>query len=116
MQSSGRSESGVRKVFFENARWIVLNIIFIKLHPERGNDLRLTAQEASTIAQSTLDFAEKLWGVCETNGYVTRQPLAGGVVEFQTPRHFRSVFSNPSDCRTLRGALLAELAQVQVPN
>ena len=116
MQDSGRSESGVRKAFFENARWVLLNVLFIKLRLQQGNDLSLTAQEASTIAQSTLDFAEKLWGVCETNGYVTRQTLAGGAVEFQTPRHFRSVFSNPSDCRTLRGALLAELTQVQVPN
>ena len=116
MQDSGRSDSGVRKAFFENARWVLLNVLFIKLRLQQGNDLSLTAQEVSTIAQSTLDFAEKLWGVCETKGYVTRQTLAGSAVEFQTTRHFRSVFSNPSDCRTLRGALLAELAQVQVPN
>jgi hypothetical protein len=115
MQEAGRTETGARKAFFENARWVLLNVLFIKLRLEQGNALSLTAQEESTILQSTQYFAEKLWNVCETKGYVTRQALAGGSVEFQSTRHFRSVFSSPADCRILRGALLAELAQSQAP-
>lgn len=115
MQDNGRSVSGVRKAFFENARWVLLHVIFIKLKLEQGNDLSLTANEVSIISQSTLNFAEKLWSICETKGYVTQQALGGGAVEFQTSRHFRSIFSSPSDCKILRGALIADLNQVQVP-
>jgi AIPR protein len=111
MQDSGRTSTGVRKAFFENARWLVLIVIFIKLHPERGNDLNLTADEIKAVSQRTIEFAEELWTVCEAKGYVSRQSAAGGVEGFEQTRHFRSIFSSAADCQQLRGALLAKLAQ-----
>jgi AIPR protein len=111
MQDNGKSSTGVRKAFFENARWLLLNVIFIKLHPERGNSLNLTADEVNTVSQRTIEFAEELWTVCEAKGYVSRQSAVGGVEGFEQARHFRSVFSSATDCQQLRGALLAKLAQ-----
>jgi hypothetical protein len=41
MRGSGRSETGVRKAFFENARWLVLNVLFLRLRPEISEELTL---------------------------------------------------------------------------
>jgi hypothetical protein len=111
MQDSGKASSGVRKAFFKNARWLLLNVIFVKLHPERGNALNLTADEINTVSQRTIEFAEELWTVCEARGLVSRQSAVGGIEGFEQTRHFRSIFSNVADCQQLRGALLAKLAQ-----
>jgi hypothetical protein len=59
MQDSGRSSNGVRKAFFENARWLALNVIFIKLRPEQGNDLKLRTDEANVVSQRTIEFVEE---------------------------------------------------------
>ncbi len=109
MQDRGRSSSGVRKAFFENARWLVLNVIFIKLRPEQGIDLNLRTDEANAVSQRTIEFVEELWTICEAKGYVSRQASAGG---FEQTRHFRSVFNSAADCQQLHGTLLAKLAQV----
>jgi hypothetical protein len=111
MQDNGNASTGVRKAFFENARWLLLNVIFIKLHPERGNFVNLTVDEVNTVSQRTIEFAEELWTVCEAKGYVSRQSAMGGVEGFEQARHFRSIFSSAADCQQLRGALLAKLAQ-----
>lgn len=110
MQDSGKASSGVRKAFFENARWLVLNVIFIKLRLEQGNELNLTIDEANLVSHRTIEFAEELWNVCETQGYVSRRLNVGGVESFEQPRHFRSVFSSAFDCKQLRSGLLAKLA------
>lgn len=109
MQESARASTGVRKTFFENARWLVLNVLFLRLHPERGNHLALTPEEADNVYQRTIEFTEALWEVCETQSYVSRQTAAGGVEMFEQTRHFRSVFSIASDCQILRNALLAKI-------
>jgi len=111
MQDSGRAEKGVRKEFFVNARWMVLNVIFIKLHPDQGNELNLTDDEANAVSQSTMEFAEELWTVCEAQGFVSGRSAAGGVEIYEQNRHFRSVFCDASDCKRLRTSLLAKLAQ-----
>ncbi|MBF8274501.1 MAG: AIPR protein [Magnetococcales bacterium] len=41
MQKSGRTSMGVRKTFFENARWVILNVLFLKLRPEQRKMLSL---------------------------------------------------------------------------
>jgi AIPR protein len=113
MKDSGKTASGVRKAFFENARWLILNVVFIKLRSEQGNELYLTSDEKSAVPQSTISFAEALWNVCEAQGYLSRKTIASGGIQFDTTRHFRSIFSNASDCQILRKALLANLAQSQ---
>lgn len=99
------SETGVRKDFFENGRWLVLSVILLRMKPQRGDDLMLTAPEKMALTQATQNYAEGLWTVCQAHGFVSAR--AGG--GWEVPRHFRSVFSAAADCRLLRGALLANL-------
>lgn len=112
MQGNARASNGVRKAFFENARWLVLNVIFLKLHPEQGEDLQLSVDEITSISRATGEFAEILWVVCETQGFVSRRTISGTDI-FEQTRHFRSVFCSPADCERLRNALLARLATPQ---
>jgi AIPR protein len=108
MLNSARASIGIRKAFFENSRWLVLNVLFLRLRPEQGNELSLTPEETSAIAALTIELAESLWGICIEQGFVSRRAEAIGEPYEQT-RHFRSVFSTASDCARLRNALLAKL-------
>lgn len=99
------TELGVRREFFQNCRWLILNIIFLRLHPEQGDDLQLSATETAAVTQATQQYSESLWTVCQNRGFVTS--INGG---WASPRHFRSVFSSASDCAALRSGLLAALA------
>jgi hypothetical protein len=100
------SERGVRKEFFDNCRWLILNLIFLRLRPHQGTVLELTADEKTKISAAAVDYAERLWTVCQNKGLVT-VGAAGG---WDATRHFRSVFSSAGDCKLLRDALLANLA------
>jgi hypothetical protein len=111
MKDNARASAGVRKAFFENARWLVLNVVFLKLRPEQGDALPLTADEVGTISSFTITTAEALWNVCESQGLVTRRTDAIGEPYEQT-RHFRAIFCDSADCQRLRSALLAALASV----
>ena len=110
MKAAGRTEKGVRKAFFENARWLLLNMLFVKLRPQAGDEIMLSAQEMAKVSESSQSLADSLWVVCEAKGYVTKQWLANGDVRMESPRHFRAVFSSAEDCQRLRTALLAKLA------
>ncbi len=110
MQDNGKAAKGVRKAFFENARWVVLNVIFVKLLLEQGNDLQLTDTERERVAQSTMKFAEELWTVCEEQGDLSIT-LLGNTKLYNSVRHFKSVFSDANDCDRLRNGLLARLAK-----
>lgn len=109
MQANARASTGVRKTFFENARWLVLNIVFLRLRPEQGDDLALSSTQAEEISRAATDLSESLWEVCESQGYVSKRSVSGGE-QYEQVRHFRSVFSDASDCKRLRDALLAKLA------
>jgi hypothetical protein len=112
MQDSGRTSTGVRKAFFETARWLVLNVLFLRLRPEQADELKLTPEEEQRIGINTLELAEALFGVCEAKGFVSR--IARGEAQpitFESPRHLRSVFSAAGDCQILRSGLLAKLAE-----
>lgn len=114
MQNNGRTASGVRKTFFENARWLVLNIVFLKLRPEQADDLSLSPEEVTRISTFTNDLSEHLWIVCEGQGFVSRRnDPSSGVEIYEQTRHFRSIFSDAADCQRLRNAVLARLAQQQ---
>jgi len=99
------TEIGVRKEFFENGRWLVLNLVFLRLHPQNGEALALTDPETSQLTRVAQEYAEALWASCQTLGLVTAK--AGG--GWESTRHFRSVFSDAADCRRLRGATIASL-------
>lgn len=110
MQNNARASTGVRKTFFENARWLVLNVIFLKLRPEQGEDLALSAVEGVEIERAVVEYAEALFEACSAIGFVSRRADVPSAMEpYEQTRHFRSVFSSPGDCRLLRNALLARL-------
>ena len=112
MQNSGRASQGVRKAFFENARWLVLNMVYLNLHPENGDDLTLSDAEKEQITRKTIDIAEMMWRACESIGFVSRRTdSAPGYDLYEQPRHFRSVFCAAADCQQLRNTTLAMLAQ-----
>ena len=112
MQDNARASIGVRKAFFENARWLVLSVIFLKLHPEQSEALALSADEETKITQATVEYSEALFETCEATGFVSRRVNApSGMEPYEQTRHFRSVFSTAGDCQMLRNGLLARLAQ-----
>lgn len=98
------TETGVRKDFFDNCRWLILHLVFLRLHPERGEDLTLTPVDVQNISTKAVEFAETVWAVCLTQRLVDVVP--GG---FQANRHFRSVFSSATDCQTLRNGAMAAI-------
>lgn len=112
MQNNARASVGIRKAFFENARWLVLNVAFLKLHSEQGEALSLTVDEVAAISSFTIETAETLWSICESQGLVTRRTDAIGEPYEQT-RHFKSIFCDTADCQRLRNALLERLATTQ---
>lgn len=116
MQDNARASSGVRKAFFENARWLLLNMVFLKLRPEQGDALTLTVDEEAGVTRAAIEYAEALLEVCEANGFVSRRVNApSGMEPYEQARHFRSIFSAAGDCQVLRNGLLARLAKVGQP-
>jgi hypothetical protein len=108
MRENARASTGVRKIFYENARWLILNVIFLQLRSEQGAEMTITPKEVESINKATIDYAEKLWTACETLGYVSRQVDGIG---YDSPRHMKSVFSNAADCARLRSKMLEILNQ-----
>lgn len=112
MRANARAESGVRKAFFETARWLVLNVLFLRLRPEIGQHLTLSEDERTAISEAVNEISEALFSECEAKGFiVAREGAAGGLRVHETPRHLRSVFSAPGDCQLLRSGLLGRLAK-----
>lgn len=110
LRDEGRAaDSGLRKSFFENSRAVVLSVVFVRLRPEAGEDLALSADERAQITDQSIRSAEALWSACEELGYVSRS-AAGSPDAYEQVRHFRSVFSSAADCMRLRAATLARLA------
>lgn len=99
-ENARASGQGKRKEFFENARWLILHIIFIRLHPERGEALQLTPAEIDAIRREADDVAEAIWTPAEPLGAL---------------RHFKSVFCSFDDCRRLKASAMATLAAGAAP-
>ena len=118
MKANARGKStGIRKAFFENARWLVLNIIFLKLHLEQGEPIQLTAEEVTAIGEQIIEVAEILWEVAKSQGFVAdRTGRHEGAEPYDQPRHFRSVFCSGADCQGLRRGTLAKLAEQDAGN
>jgi hypothetical protein len=93
---------GIRKAFFENSRWVLLAVVFVQLRKEQGNDLGLSTDEQEMVSRYIVELAERLWTICESQGYVSEA------------RHFRAVFSDSADCKRLRTALLASLGKERI--
>lgn len=76
--------------------WLVLHVIFIRLQLQNGSTLALTQDELTAISRE-VDL------VCER--------LVSSVQGVQWNKQARSVFENKADCRTVKGRLMAALAQ-----
>ena len=100
MRENTRASTGKRKEFFENARWLVLYLIFLRYHPERGEELALCVGELDTLRQGTDYVSEALWT---------------GADPFGQYRHFRTIFCSAADCRHLKNSTMNRLAQVTPP-
>lgn len=104
------NESGIRKDFFVSCKWMVLSLIFVRLRPQWGEALSLTAEESNKITTAAQNYAEQLWTVCKEKGFVTAKATGGWEVQ----RHFRSVFCSVVDCQRLYGAVQQKLADVEL--
>ena len=112
MRENARASAGIRKTFFENARWLLLNVVSLKLHTEQGEVLSLSAGEEEAVTRAAIEYAEMLFESCETKGFISRRVDASSGMElYEQTRHFRSIFSTADDCQILRNALLARIAQ-----
>lgn len=100
MRENGRASTGKRKEFFDNARWLVLHLIFLRYHPERGEELTLSPVELDTLRQATDHVSEAMWAFADPLGQY---------------RHFRTIFCSAADCRHLKNTTMGRLAQVPPP-
>ena len=100
MRENTRALTGKRKEFFENARWLVLHLIFLRQHPERGEALVLSSAETDTLRQATDHVSEALWAAAAPLGQY---------------RHFKTIFCSAADCRHLKNTTMHRLAQVVPP-
>lgn len=76
--------------------WLVLHVIFIRLQLQNGPTLALT-QEGMTVISREVDLVA--------------ERLVSAVQGTQWNKQARSVFENKTDCRTVKGRLMAALAQ-----
>jgi hypothetical protein len=100
MRENTRASTGKRKEFFENARWLVLHLIFLRYHPERGEELALCVGELDTLRQATDHVSEALWSLADLLGQY---------------RHFKTIFCSAADCQRLKNTTMGRLAQVPPP-
>lgn len=90
------SDNPLRRAFYTEARWLVLHLLFVKLHPERGDGLRLTSQEVKRIEEATDLLSATLLDRFEVLVQNT---------------HPKTVLSRTDDCTRLKSATFAELAK-----
>lgn len=76
--------------------WLILHVVFIRLQLQTGPTLTLTQEEENAISREVDVVAERLVGVTQA---------------VQWNKQARSVFENKTDCRTVKGHLMAALAQ-----
>jgi hypothetical protein len=95
MRENTRASTGKRKEFFENSRWLVLHVIFLRQHPERGAELTLSSVELDALRQVADEVSETLWAAADPLGQY---------------RHFKSIFCSAADCRQLKNLTMSSLA------
>jgi hypothetical protein len=112
LQALRTGETGIRKDFFENGRWLVLNAMFLRLHPQDGEALALGDAEIRELTAKAQEYAESLWNECRSKGFVVSDSRGGWIAT----KHFRSVFSASGDCQVLRNGMLATLSKTRNPS
>ncbi|GGG35551.1 AIPR family protein [Hymenobacter glacieicola] len=97
--------SMVRQEYFTYGRWLILLLVFLRLHPERGDTLTLTETDQRDIAAMAERCSEVLWQACLSQGIVGEE--ANG--SFSAPTALLEVFGRADDCSRLRKASLRQL-------
>jgi hypothetical protein len=98
-----RPAAGVRRAFYENARWLVLSLLFLREHLEQGATLTLTDAERAKASEQALEIANAIWAAAQEAGFVS------AAEPYTAPRHFKSVFCTAEDCRKLKAGALKKL-------
>jgi len=98
-----RPATGVRRDFYENARWLVLGLLFLRERLEQGPTLVLTKEEQAKAAEKTLEIANAVWEAAQEAGFVSANE------PYTAPRHFKSVFCSASDCQKLKAGAMKKL-------
>ncbi len=76
--------------------WMVLHVIFIRLPLQNGTELNLNTDELTALSREIDLVADRLVAVVQA---------------VQWNKQARSVFENKTDCRSVKGRLMAALAQ-----
>ena len=76
--------------------WMVLHVIFIRLPLHNSAELNLSADELTALSREIDSVADRLVSVVQA---------------IQWNKQARSVFENKADCRSVKGRLMAALAQ-----
>ncbi len=100
-----RPAAGARREFYQNARWLVLSLLFLREHLEQGETLALTDEEKARAAAQTLEIANAIWVTAQEVGYVS------AAEPYTSPRHFKSVLGNSNDCQSLKSGAMKRLNQ-----
>jgi len=98
-----RPTAGARREFYENARWLVLSLLFLREHFEQGPTLLLTEVEKAKAAEKTLEIANAVWSAAQEAGFVS------ATEPYTSTRHFRSVFCSAADCQKLKAGAMKKL-------
>ncbi len=98
-----RPAAGVRRAFYENARWLVLSLLFLREHLDQGPTLVLSDEERAKAAEETLKIANAIWAAAQEAGFVS------ATEPYTAPRHFKSVFCSAADCQRLKAAAMRKL-------
>ncbi|MDH1673500.1 AIPR family protein [Comamonas aquatica] len=84
------------KEILGHGAWMVLHVIFIRLSLHNGVELNLNADELTALSREIDLVADRLVSVVQA---------------VQWNKQARSVFENKADCRSVKGRLMAALAQ-----
>ncbi len=98
-----RPAAGARREFYENARWLVLSLLFLREDLDQGETLALTDEEKARAAGQTLEIANAIWAAAQEAGFVS------AVEPYTAPRHFKSVFCSAADCQRLKAGAMKKL-------
>lgn len=104
-----RPAAGVRRAFYENVRWLVLYLLFLREHSEQGESLRLTSDEQSQVGAKAIEIANAIWAAAQEAGFVS------AAEPYTAPRHFKSVFCSAEDCKKLKAAAMKKLNEKATP-
>lgn len=93
-ETSGIHEPSAGEIL-KHGIWLLMHVVFIKIPLQNGSELTLTEQEQLQISSQVDTIAQKLVDIVQAQVW-GKEP--------------RALFENKSDCKTIKGSLMAALA------